>query len=360
VTGTTTVTNTSGTSVTRSKGTSTDLGIFFTDRLWLTEQLSVIGSMRLDRYRAELQSLQFNGATSTVKAKSTLKSPRVSVVFEPLEDSTLYASWGRSQTPQGTSIVNTSAGLAVATKDLDPEVSEILELGAKVLVPGSQMSVTASLFRIKKDNALQTDPATGFLQAQSGEKQEVKGVELGMTGRLSPNWTVSAGYAYLDAEIKQSFSNCTVAAANATGAPTGIICPVGVTAAMPVPNTIAIGSQVVFVPKHSASFYTTYDLSEWIDGLSVGGDIAYQSKQNLVYQGRSVSFADRAKLTPNRVGVAPDSVTLNAFASYRTGPYRFSVNVYNITDRLNYSQVFGNRATPAAGRTVIFALGATF
>ena len=44
----------------------------------------------------------------------------------------------------------------------------------------------------------------------------------------------------------------------------------------------------------------------------------------------------------------------------RTGPYRFSVNLYNITDRLNYSQVFGNRATPAAGRTFIFALGATF
>jgi catecholate siderophore receptor len=117
---------------------------------------------------------------------------------------------------------------------------------------------------------------------------------------------------------------------------------------------------VTFVPKHSASFYTTYDLSDWIDGLSVGGDVTYQSKQHVSYRARSVSFADRETLTPERLSVVPDSLTLDAFASYRTGPYRFSVNLYNLTDRLNYAQVFGNRAVPAAGRTVIVAVGATF
>ena len=46
--------------------------------------------------------------------------------------------------------------------------------------------------------------------------------------------------------------------------------------------------------------------------------------------------------------------------AYKTGPYRFAVNLYNLADRLNYTQVFGNRAVPAAGRTVIFSVGATF
>ena len=176
---------------------------------------------------------------------------------------------------------------------------------------------------------------------------------------MTPNWTVNAGYAYLDAEIKESFSNCVVPTAT-TGTPTNIVCPVGVTVASPVPNTIAIGNQVIFVPKHSASLYTNYDLSDWIDGLSLGGDVSYQGKQNVVYTGRSVSFADRATLTPTRLGVVPESVTFNAFATYRAGPYRFSVNGYNLTNRLNYSQVFGNRATPAAGRTVIVGVGASF
>ncbi len=108
------------------------------------------------------------------------------------------------------------------------------------------------MFDIKKDNALQTDPATGFLQAQSGERQEVKGFELGLQGKITPAWTISAGYTYLDAKIKESFTNCAVPTST-TGVPTGIVCPVGVTTAVPVINTVAVGQQVTFVPKNSAT-----------------------------------------------------------------------------------------------------------
>jgi catecholate siderophore receptor len=355
-------TNVAGTGVIESHGQSTSVSAFFTDRLWLTEQLSVIGSMRLERYNAELSQVLYSGIASPpggLKAKSTLKSPRVSVVFEPAGDQTFYASWGRSETPQGTSIVGAGTALTITAKDLDPEVSKIIEAGAKLRIPGTNLSATASVFQIKKDNALQTDAATGFLVAQSGERQEVQGFELGLTGRVTPEWTLSGGYAYLDAKIKESYSACVVPTAT-TGTPTNVVCPVGVTSAIQVPNTVAIGNRVLFVPKHSASLYTNYDLSAFVDGLSVGGDIVYQGGQHVVYQVRSTSFADRATLTPTRLGEVPKSVTLDAFASYRTGPYRFSVNVYNLTNRLNYTQTFGNRAVPAAGRTFIASIGATF
>jgi catecholate siderophore receptor len=242
---------------------------------------------------------------------------------------------------------------------LAPEDSEIYEAGAKFRIPGTMLSATASLFDIKKDNALQTDPATGFLQAQSGERQEVKGFELGLSGRITPQWTVSAGYTYLDARIRESFANCAVPTAT-TGVPTGIVCPVGVTAAIPVINTVAVGQQVTFVPKTSATFFTTYDLSDWIDGLSVGGDVTYQSKLFLGYTARSVSFTDRTTLTPLKLAEAPENVTLDAYVSYRRGPYRFAINGYNLADRLNYTQTFGTRATPAPGRTIILSIGASF
>ena len=252
-----------------------------------------------------------------------------------------------------------AAAIAITTKDLAPEDSEIYEAGAKFAIPRTMLSATAAVFDIKKDNALQTDPATGFLQAQSGEKQEVKGFELGLTGKVTDVWTVSAGYTYLDDKIKESFSNCAVPTTT-TGAPTGIVCPVGVTVAIPVLNTVAVGQQVVFVPKHSATFFTTYDLSSWINGLSVGGDVTYQSNQNLGYTARSVSYADRSTLTALKIAEAPDNVTIDAYVSYKTGPYRIAVNLYNLADRLNYTPVFGTRATPAAGRTIIFSVGASF
>src|SRR5579859_946685 len=359
VSGVTLFTNTLGSATQKSDGSSTDAGIFVTDRFWLNETLSVIGSYRVDAYAADLDSTFFNAGTSSLKVKPTLKSPRVSLVWEPASDQTYYVSWGKSQTPQGTSVVGAAAAFTVTTKDLAPEDSEIEEVGAKVQIPHTRLAFTAAAFDIRKDNALQTDPATGFLQAQSGERQEVKGFELGLTGKVTGAWTVSAGYTYLDDRIKQSFANCAVPTTT-MGAPTAVVCPVGVAAAIPVVNTVAIGQQVVFVPKHSASLFTTYDLSSWIDGLSVGGDVTYQSRQFLGYTARSVSFTDRTDLTALRIAEAPENLTFDAYASYKAGPYRFAVNGYNLADRLNYTQVFGTRATPSPGRTIIFSVGASF
>ncbi|HXA38260.1 MAG TPA: TonB-dependent receptor [Phenylobacterium sp.] len=359
VNGATVFTNTLGTATEQSHGASTDAAIFLTDRLWLTETLSVIASYRLDRYTADLDSTFFNNATSNLKVKPTLKSPRASVVWEPAADRTFYLSWGRSQTPQGTSVVGAAANLTVTARDLAPEDSEIWEAGVKFALPGTRLSATGAVFDIRKDNALQTDPATGFLQAQSGERQEVKGVELGLTGKLTSAWTISAGYTYLDDRIKQSFATCAVPTVTA-GTPAGVVCPAGVTAALPVLNTVAVGRQVTFTPKNAATLFTTYDASRWIDGLSVGGDVTYQSRLFLGYTARSVSFTDRSTLTALRIAEAPENLTLDAFVSYRAGHYRFAVNGYNLADRLNYSQVFGTRATPAAGRTIIVSVGATF
>ena len=357
--GSTVATNVSGTGVYKSHSEATDLAAFLTERVWLTDQISVIGSLRLDRYIAEMSSVSYASVVTPIKVESNLKSPRVNLMWEPSATQTYYLSWGRSETPQGTSVVGAATALTVTAQDLAPEKSQIWEAGAKFAIPHTAFSATASVFDIKKDNALQVDPDTGFLLAQSGERQEVKGFELGLTGHITPAWALDVAYSYLDDKIKESYSNCTVTTST-TGTPTGVVCPVGVTAALPVLNTVAVGRQVVFVPKNSASLYSTYDLGEWVPGLSIGGDVVYQSKLYLTYSARSVSYADRGALTAAKIGETPDSITLDAFASYHTGPYRVAINVYNLTNRLNYTQVFGTRATPAAGRTVIFSVGATF
>ena len=360
--GATVFTNAAATAALKTEGEATDLGIFLTNRLWLNDTLSVIGSVRFERYDAELDTLQMNGLAAPVgglKVKSNLTSPRVSVVYEPAGSQTYYLSWGRSQTPQGTSVVGAGTAVALTAKDLQPEESEVWEAGAKVGVFGDRAAFTASVFDVKKNNALQSDPSTGFVIAQSGERQEVKGIELGLTGQLTQAWTLTLGYAYLDARIKESFANCAVPTAT-TGTPANIVCPVGVTAAMPVLNTVALGQQVVFVPKNSASLYTSYDLGRWVEGLSVGGDITYQDKQNVTYTARSVSFTDRSTLTALRIAQVPENITADAFVSYRRDDWRVSLNGYNLADRLNYTQVFGNRAVPAAGRTFIVSVGTTF
>ncbi|MBS0412315.1 MAG: TonB-dependent receptor, partial [Proteobacteria bacterium] len=340
-------------------GDATDAGGFVSDRLWLTRSLSLIGSVRVDGYWATFNSVAPGNILTPISVRSTLVSPRASLVFEPSDTSTFYVSWGRSQTPQGSSIVGAATAVALTAKDLAPETARSVEVGAKVGVLGGRLALTGSVFDVAKDNATQTDPATGFLQAQSGEKQHVRGLELGATGKLARGWSVSANYTWLDARIRQSFVNCVVPTST-SGTPTTVVCPVGVTAAIPVENTVAEGRQVTFVPRNAASLFTTYDFQGPLSGLEIGGDVTWQSRLFVGYTAVSASYANRASLVASKFAEVPDSFTLDAFAAYRIGAYRVAVNVYNLTNRLNYAQVFGNRAVPAAGRTVIVSLGASF
>ena len=49
-----------------------------------------------------------------------------------------------------------------------------------------------------------------------------------------------------------------------------------------------------------------------------------------------------------------------ASSSTRPVSYKLAMNLYNLTDRLNYAQSFGNRAAPAQGRTVLFSAALKF
>ena len=53
----------------------------------------------------------------------------------------------------------------------------------------------------------------------------------------------------------------------------------------------------------------------------------------------------------------PRTLEFDAVATYDIQNLHFQFNVNNIADELNYTQVFGNRGTPAAGRTFIISAG---
>ena len=341
-----TVAGTSATTATvaRATGESTDYGAFATERLWLTPQLSILGSLRVDRYHAEYDTVTVGGAFVPLESKSTLTNPRASLVFEPSETQTFYLSWGRSATPQGTAIVANATGIAATAKDLEPEKNESFEAGAKIGLLGGRLSATAAAFYVKKNNATQNDPATGFLLAQSGERQVVKGVELGLMGRLAPGWTVNAAYAYVDSEIKESYSNCSA---------TGLPCPAGAPAATPLLNTYVIGRQVLLTPKSSGSIFTNYEVREGaLKGASIGGGVTYQDG---FPSGYTVGPAGLTK-----IAYVPHTLSVDAVVAYEFGRYRVALNATNLTNRLNYTQVFSNRAVPAAGRTFIATAGVSF
>ncbi|MDR3508620.1 MAG: TonB-dependent receptor [Caulobacteraceae bacterium] len=331
------------TTVKQATGNATDVGGFITERLWLTSKLSIMASIREDGYWAEYNTVTVGGTYTPLTSSSGLTNPRVSLIFEPTANQNYYLSWGRSATPQGTAIVGNATGIAATAKDLEPERNESYEVGAKIGFLNGRVLATGALFYVKKNNATQSDPSTGFLLAQSGERQEVKGLELGLTGRLAPGWTVNAAYAYVDSQIKESYSNCSA---------TGLPCPAGAATSTPVLNTYVIGRQVLLTPKSSGSVFTNYEFQGALKGLSIGGTVTYQDGYPTGYT------VGPAGLT--KIAYVPETISLDAVVAYEFGRYRIALNGSNLTDRLNYSQVFANRAVPAAGRTLIGTIGVKF
>lgn len=327
-------------SVVYSNGNSTDLAFFATDRLWLSDGWSIIAGVRADRFIASFNSIAVAGTATPAKSPSTLANPRASIVYEANQNTTLYFSYGRSATPQGTSIVGSPTPITAANQSLAPETGESFELGGKASLLNGQLGVTGSLFQETKANATITDPLSGNVQLQSGQKQRVQGYEVSAIGKLTDDLSLIAAYTYLNPVVTFDLS-C------ASTAP--LACK---------PNPYTIGSQITFVPKHAASLWADYSLRDFVPGLSVGAGAVYQSKL--------VNAIATTGAAPNpsgvlRIATIPQTIEFDGVAVYELDKtWRLQVNLNNIGDRLNYSQSFGNRGTPAPGRTVIAALEAAF
>ena len=327
------------TSVLYSSGDATDLSGFATDRFWFANEVSLIAGVRVDQYRANYRTTLVNATVTSLKSPSFLFDPRVSLVWEPDPTQTFYLSWGKAATPTGTSVVGSTSPISSAAQSaLKPDKSETIELGSKFSLFDGVLGLTASLFAETKSNALQTDPATGDIQLQSSQKQRVQGFAGSATGEVLPHLTVTAAYTYLNPVIVSDNSVCTTT--------TPVVCSA---------NPATVGKQITFVPKHAASIWGDYKATDLLKGLSFGGGLVYQSHLFNAYTAPSP-----AAYPLGRFVEIPETVEIDAVAAFEIDTLRFQVNVNNVTDRLYYAQSFGNRATPAPGRTIIFSVGKTF
>jgi catecholate siderophore receptor len=339
------------TSVVYSTGDDTDPALFATDRFWFTDQVSLIAGLRVDQYRAHYSSTTVGTTANpypvtTLKAPSFLLDPRASLVWEPDQTQAYYLSWAKAATPIGTSVVGTPTPIASSSASaLAPDKSENIEAGAKFALFDGKLGLSGALFDETKSNALQTDPNTGTVDLQSSQKQRVQGFEASATGEVLPHFNLTAAYTYLNPVIVSDLSVCTTPAATAANPSPLAVCTA---------NPATTGKQIYFVPKHAVSLWGDYNLEEWLNGLSAGAGLIYQSHLFNAY-----TAPNPATYPLGRIVRIPETVELDATAAYQFDKmWKAQVNVINIGDRLNYSQSFGNRATPAAGRTVIVSLEA--
>jgi catecholate siderophore receptor len=288
--------------------------------------------VRYDDYRSlghDYASTNVNGVFTVTgityrDADWSFVNYQAGLVYKPTEDSSLYISYGTASTPPtvagGDQNSNSIVGSGnLSTTLLEPEDSESFEAGAKVNVFNDALALSAALFKTTRKNAA-IQVSDGVFQ-QVGETQ-VKGVELGVSGNITPKWQAFGGYTYMDSELVRGAYN-------------------GVNQGDPLANT----------PKNTFSLFTTYRV---VRGLSLGGGAYYVSKAFGGNQGGAGGGANGVYL--------PSYWRYDAFASYVVNQkVDLQLNVQNLTDERYFTKTNGTHyALPAPGRQAILTLNVKY
>ena len=200
-------------------GETQTASIYAFDTLSFGERLLVTAGVRADRYNTEFR----NSVACTVSAKNcgsnavgtvvpgvdlessdTLLNWKLGAVYKLNPTVNLYTNFAVSQQPPGGSNFDLSAAANnLNNPNMDPQQARTAEIGAKFAFNRDRFFVDAALFRTQVLNEINTqDLDSNGNPTQTGEKL-VRGAELTATGNLTRHWSVSAGYTYMDTEVRK-------------------------------------------------------------------------------------------------------------------------------------------------------------
>ncbi|MCD1639929.1 TonB-dependent siderophore receptor [Pseudomonas stutzeri] len=274
---------------------------FLQDQVALNERLTAQVGARLERFEQRYEN-KLNPAGSWDQTHNAV-SPRFGLIYDLTEELAVYANTSRSFKP--------NRGADRSSQAFDPEEGIAHEVGIKYELPEHDLSVTAALFHITKENVLTSDPVDSNYQVAAGEARS-RGFDISVAGNITPQWRVIGGYAYVDAEVTESSS-----------------------ASMPV------GTRLANVPRHSFNLLDTYEFAEGpLTGLGVGMGVKYVGDR----KGGATSTAfDMDAYT-----------TVDLLAYYPlTERVRLNLNLNNLFDEEYEERAWGNIwAYPGAPRTL--------
>ncbi|HET7696663.1 MAG TPA: TonB-dependent siderophore receptor [Vicinamibacterales bacterium] len=288
-------------------GVATVAAVYAQDQVELSRHVQAVIGLRFDRFDVDFHN---NRTGADVASTDNLLSPRLGIIYKPVEPVSLYASYSLTYVPRAGEQLSS---LSLTNQSLDPEKFVNYEAGIKWdLRPA--LSLTAAVYRLARTNVVVPDPADAT-RSILVDGQRTNGVELGATGHLTRAWSVVGGYAYQDGRITQTLS----ASAKA-------------------------GARLAQVPRHAFSLWNRYDVTpRW--GIGAG----------------LIRSADMFTSTDNTV-VLPSFTRVDAALFLRLSrALSAQVNVENLLDERYFAFSNGNNnITPGSPRAVRVSLTARF
>ena len=295
-------------------------GFYVQDLITLNPEWKALVGVRHDRFDQTTE----NVLTDTRFGRTDTEfSPRAGLVYQPTPWASVYASYTQSFQPS-----QEVFALAANNTDIAPEETTNYEVGTKLDFLGGNLSAMVSLFRLERTNIKSVDPTDTTKLIPVGE-QRTDGLELSLSGRPAHGWDITAGYAFLDAEITKS--------------PTSVGVPISATGAS---YLVAIeGNRPSLTPRHSANLWVT---RRFDNGFGLGGGVTLMGEQ-------FASVSNEVKL--------PGYARADMTAFYETKKYEVRLLVNNIFDREYFESAHGSvdiDNTPGAPRNAQLSLKLKF
>jgi len=315
-------TGTGGLAGSRTESETTTKSAYAFDTIEFSERWQAGLGLRLDDYSTKFINNPASGF-ETIRRHDTLINYQLGLVYKPADNGSIYVSYATSSTPanatlgegnEGQSLTPGRGGVGPNAADMAPEKNKTYEVGTKWDLFDETMSFTAAVFRTETTNARITLANGDYAMAG---KNQVDGLELGLSGAITPKWQVFGGYTYMRSNLK---NNGDGSASENDG--------------NNFPNT----------PKHSFSLWSTYQATPQ---LTVGAGAYFVDSQ----------FGDAA----NKLEI-PSYWRFDAMAAYKFNKHLSAqLNVLNLADKKYYDKAYpAHYANIAPGRSAILNLSLSY
>lgn len=286
---------------------------YIQDEIVFTPAFQLLLGLRYDRFEVD-----FTNKRTAVDLSSTddLFSPRAALVFKPTASVSAYASYSLTYQPRAGEQL---ASLSATNAALDPEEFTNYEIGLK-WDASKRLAFTAALFQLERTNVAVADPNDPTLSILV-DGQENRGVELGLSGKLTDRWSIIAAGTYQDAQISSDQS-----------------------------TAVQKGAHLASVPKTQFSLWNRYDLTnQWGFGIGVINRASmFAATENVRAPASNVKLPSFTRV---------DGAIYYAF----NAQWQAQLNVENLLDE-DYFQFAhnNNNITPGSPRAARVVLSARF
>ncbi|MUL34901.1 TonB-dependent siderophore receptor [Gloeocapsopsis dulcis] len=282
-----------------------NIGIYLQDLVYLTPNLIVLAGGRLD-FNNSFYRDTLNNTTNSERSETSF-SPRLGIVYQPGENTSLYFNWANAFTP------TVLGGITRAGQPFEPERGQQFEIGLKQDF-SDRLSANLAFYHLTRQNVSTPDPEDPDFSIQTGE-QTSRGIELDVRGEILPGWNMIATYALTDAFVSED-------------------------------NDLPVGDRLAGIPKNTASLWSTYEIQsgDW-QGLGFGLGLVYVD--------------EREAQLPNTTVTLPSYFRTDASLFYRRDNWRAAVNFKNLFS-VEYFNTQGFFMTPQASFTVLANISVEF